>query len=318
MAHGHEEHGQHQQHEQDGHGHQGGHGRQGAAHGHHHDHTDLDWVALIPHLESNAEVYRPLYTQALDWLRAERPAGTGLIVDAGSGPGAVSRQLATAFPDARVIAADPEEKLLTRAAERAAEAGLGDRISTLRVELPDAIDALPSADLIWAARSLHHVGDQRAAVAALAGRLAPGGTLALVEGGLPWRCLPRDFGLGRPGLQARADALEEDWFAAMRASLPGAEPDTEDWAELLTDAGLTGATSRTFLLDLPAPLAPDARDLVVELWTRRREAAAEVMAADDLATLDRLLDPADLRSLHRRADLFLLLAHTVHTAVKPA
>ncbi|MFI6876722.1 class I SAM-dependent methyltransferase [Streptomyces sp. NPDC050400] len=309
MAHGHDQHGH------DGHGHGGqGHGHGG--HGHHHDHSDLDWADMVPHLERNASVYAPMYTEALGWLRAARPGGTGLIVDAGSGPAAVSVQLAAAFPEARIVAADPEEALLARATERAAEEGLADRISTLRVELPDDIDALPSADLIWAARSLHHVGDQRAAVAALAGRLAPGGTLALVEGGLPWRSLPRDFGIGRPGLHARADAIEEDWFAGMRSSLPGAKEDAENWTALLTDAGLTAATNRTFLLDLPAPLSPGGRELVVELWGRRREMFADDLSAEDLATLDRLLDPADPQSLHRRDDVFLLTAHTVHTAVK--
>ncbi|NEB81562.1 SAM-dependent methyltransferase, partial [Streptomyces sp. SID14478] len=151
---------------------------------------------------------------------------------------------------------------------------------------------------------------------ALAGRLAPGGTLALVEGGLPWRCLPRDFGFGRPGLQARGDALDEDWFAEMRDGLPDAKQDTEDWAALMTDAGLTGATSRTFLLDLPAPLSPDARELVVGLWQRRRDNFTPDVPSDDAETVARLLDPQDPQGLHQREDLFLLAAHTVHVAVK--
>ncbi|MCX3059681.1 class I SAM-dependent methyltransferase [Streptomyces beihaiensis] len=296
------------------------HHHHGNSHGQGHDHggTRMDWAEMIPMLERGAEVYAPMYRDAMDWLRASRDGGTGggtgLIVDAGAGPGAVTGLLAEAFGQARIVAADPEEALLARAAERAGAAGLGDRVSTLRVELPDAVEALPSADLIWAARSLHHVGDQAAAVAALAGRLAPGGTLALVEGGLPARCLPRDFGMGRPGLQARLDALEEDWFARMRADLPGARHDTENWAKLLTGAGLARARSRTFLLDLPAPLDAPAREHVVELWHKRREVME--LTGEDAAVVDRLLDPDDPESLHRRDDLFLLVAHTVHTAVK--
>ncbi|MFE1952524.1 class I SAM-dependent methyltransferase [Streptomyces sp. NPDC059524] len=297
------------------HGHQ--HGHQDHGHGGH-DSTHPDWVAMIPHLERNAEVYAPLYTQAMAWLRGTRPGGTGVIVDVGSGPGVVSCRLAEEFPQAKVVAADPEEGLLARAAERAAREGLADRVSTLRVELPHALDELPAADLMWAARSLHHVGDQRAAIAALAGRLAPGGTLALIEGGLPWRSLPRDFGMGRAGLQTRMDALEEEWFADMRASVPDSKADTEDWAGLLTDAGLVRPASRTFLLDLPAPLDPRARELVVELWRRRRDSLPQSVPAEDAAVLDRLLDPEDPQSLHRREDLFLLTAHTVHTAVKEA
>ncbi|NEB74604.1 class I SAM-dependent methyltransferase, partial [Streptomyces sp. SID14478] len=87
------------------------------AHGHHHGHGDhdrthLDWAGMIPDMERNAEVYAPLYAGAMEWLDASRPGGTALIVDVGSGPGAVSRQLAGAFPGARVVAADPEEALL--------------------------------------------------------------------------------------------------------------------------------------------------------------------------------------------------------------
>ncbi|MYW62676.1 methyltransferase [Streptomyces sp. SID8379] len=308
MAHGHHEQGQGHEHGQ-GHGH--GHG-----HGHQHGSKDLDWATMIPHLEHGAAVYEPLYTEALTWLRGTRPDGTGLIVDAGAGPGAVSLHLAAAFPEARIIAADPEEALLARATERFAAAGLTDRTDTLRVELPDDIGELPHADLIWAARSLHHVGDQRAAIAALAGRLAPGGTLALVEGGLPTRCLPRDFGLGKPGLQSRAEAIEEEWFDEMRRSLPGAKQDTEDWAALLTDAGLTAARSRTFLLDLPAPLSDEARGVLVDLWQRRRDAYADVVPAEDLDVIGRLVDPDDPQSLQNRKDVFLLTANTVHIAVK--
>ncbi|MBO1331045.1 trans-aconitate 2-methyltransferase [Streptomyces sp. VRA16 Mangrove soil] len=303
MAHGHHDHTQ---------GHQGhGHG-----HGHKHGTKDMDWATMIPHLERGAEVYRPLYTEALQWLHTERPGGTGVIVDAGSGPGAISLQLADAFPDARIVAADPEEALLARATQQFAAAGIADRTSTLRVELPDSIDELPHADLIWAARSLHHVGDQRAAIAALASRLNPGGTLALVEGGLPLRSLPRDFGFGRPGLETRADAIEDTWFDEMRRSLPGAKQDTEDWTALLTDAGLTGARSRTFLLDLPAPLPAAGREMLVDMWERRRSVFEESLDAEDVATLDRLLDPQDPQGLHRREDVFLLVAHTVHVAVK--
>ncbi len=51
---------------------------------------------------------------------------------------------------------------------------------------------------------------------------------------------------------------------------------------------------------------------------RLREQTADVLDADDRATLDRLLDPADEASVHRRPDVFVLVAHTVHTAVRPA
>ncbi|MER7347379.1 class I SAM-dependent methyltransferase [Streptomyces aurantiacus] len=342
----------------DGHKHGHGHG-QGHGGGHHHGGAEIDWAVMAPVLEQNAEVTAPVYREVAAWLRevrktrhvreeggargargaraedggreADRPvapdlADPALIVDAGSGPGVVSCLFAEEFPRSRVIAADPEEALLERTAARAARLGLADRVGTHRAELPDGLGELPPADLIWAARSVHHVGDQGAALAALADRLAPGGALAILEGGLAPRSLPRDFGVGRPGFQARLDAATEDWFARMRAALPGAKETTEDWRALLTAAGLRHVATRSFLLDLPAPLDDAARAHVISTFERYHTLAEDTadgdtagtdgLDPDDAATLGRLLDPEDEESLHRRADLFLLTAHTVHVAVK--
>ncbi|MEU6996162.1 class I SAM-dependent methyltransferase [Streptomyces sp. NPDC046465] len=266
-------------------------------------------------LERYARVAAPLYGETADWLKRWAPA-PGVVVDVGSGPGALSFLLADAFPEARIVAADPEEALLARARERAGNEGLAGRFGTVRAALPDDIDDVPQADLLWLCKSLHHVGDQGAALSALAGRLAPGGAIALLEGGLAARYLPRDIGFGRPGLLARIEAADEEWFAGMRAGLDGAKDATEDWPALLTGAGLRYEATRSFLLDLPAPLSADARAHVVTEFTRRREMHADRLAADDLAAIDRLLDEDDPQSLHRRADLFLLTAQTVHVAVK--
>ncbi|MEU0741302.1 class I SAM-dependent methyltransferase [Streptomyces sp. NPDC006134] len=273
---------------------------------------------MAPLLEAEAELFSPLYTQALAWLARDVP-DPGLVVDAGSGPGVVSCLLADAFPGARVVAADGAGPLLERARARAARLGVADRFGTLAGELPGVLDDLDHpADLLWASRSLHHLGDQRAALAAFGERLAPGGTLAILEGGLPMRFLPRDIGIGRPGLQARLDAAQEERFAEMRASLPGAVAETEDWPGLLTAAGLKHTGSRSFLLDLPAPASDRVRGHIATSLGRLREAQDDRLDATDRATLDRLLDPEDEASVHRRPDVFLLAAHTVHTAVRPA
>lgn len=106
------------------------------------------------------------------------------------------------------------------------------------------------------------------------------------------------------------------WFAAMRASLPGAKHEVEDWPALLTAAGLTPAGTRSFLLDLPASVSPEVRDHLISTLEREREGAAEHLASDDLATLDRLPDPEDPAGLRHRPDVFLLDAQTVHFAMK--
>ncbi|MGZ0203150.1 class I SAM-dependent methyltransferase [Streptomyces sp. RM1] len=294
-----------------------GHG-QGHGHGHGHGNgTDIDWNEMAPLLEAQAELFGPLYEQALGWLADEVPE-PGLIVDAGSGPGVLSCLFARTFPGARVVAVDGTAPLLDRARARAADQGFGDRFDTLTGELPEALEKLEQpAGLLWASRSLHHLGDQRAALTAFARRLAPGGTLAILEGGLPSRFLPRDIGIGRPGLGARLDALEEEWFARMRAELPGSVAEIEDWPALLTAAGLRHTGTRSFLLDLPAPAADRTRSYVAASLGRLRDGFGDALTAEDRDTLDRLLDPADPASVHRRPDVFVLSAHTVYTAVRP-
>ncbi|MFF7104182.1 class I SAM-dependent methyltransferase [Streptomyces nigra] len=283
---------------------------------HHHDHTDVDWDEMGPRLEAQAELFTPLYEHALAWL-AKRQTEPGLVVDAGSGPGVVTCLLADTFPGARIVAVDASGPLLDRARTRAARLGVADRFDTLTGELPGVLGDLDyPADLLWAGRSLHHLGDQGAALAAFAERLSFGGTLALQEGGLPSRFLPRDIGFGRPGLQARLDVVEAEWFARMRAELPGSVAETEDWPALLAAAGLRPSGTRTFLLDLPAPTTDRARAHVAATLARTREVLGDRLDADDRATLDRLLDPGDEASVHHRPDVFVLAAQTVFTAVR--
>ncbi|MFD3733937.1 class I SAM-dependent methyltransferase [Streptomyces sp. NPDC058632] len=305
------------QHDHDRHHPEHRHGHHGHGHGHGTADTEIDWAEMASLLESEAELFTPLYERALGWL-AKEVTEPGLIVDAGSGPGVISCLFAEVFEGARIVAVDGSAPLLERAADRAARHGAGDRFGTLAGELPGVLDELEyPADLLWASRSVHHLGDQRAALAAYVARLAPGGTLAVLEGGLPTRYLPRDIGIGRPGLQARIDAVEADWFTRMRTELPGSVAHTEDWPALLTAAGLHHSRSRTFLLDLPAPAGDRVRSHVVTTLTRTRDRLAGELDAEDRATVDRLLDPADEASLHHRPDVFFLTAHTVHTAVRP-
>ncbi|MFJ3231783.1 class I SAM-dependent methyltransferase [Streptomyces sp. NPDC086787] len=283
---------------------------------HHHDHTDIDWARMATHLETQAELFAPTYEQVMSWL-GEEVTEPGLIVDAGSGPGVVSCMFAKEFPGARVVAVDSAEPLLDRARDRAAHQGVADRFGTLAGELPDVLNELDQpVDLLWASRSLHHLGDQRAALAAFAARLAPGGTLALLEGGLPARFLPREIGIGRPGLQSRIDAVEGEWFTRMRAELPGSVRETEDWPALLTAAGLKHTRTRSFLLDLPAPASAPARAYIAGFLTHLRDTLTDGLGPEDRTTLDRLTDPADPASVHHRPDVFVLAAYTVHTAVR--
>ncbi|MEU5418677.1 class I SAM-dependent methyltransferase [Streptomyces sp. NPDC001407] len=274
--------------------------------------NDFDWAAMAGMLEREGETQSPYVRQALDELKHLTPRR---VLDIGSGPGVAACRMAAVFPRAEVTAVDGSPELLARAEERAGR--LGVRLRTQVAEFPEGLDGLGPADLVWTGQVVHHVGDQQGALDRLAALLAPGGVLAVVEGGLPARWLPRDLGFGRPGLQTRLDAAMAVRFDRMRAELPGTVAVVEDWPGMLRTAGLTEVRAKSFLVDHPAPPSDAVRESVRAALERCRNTLGELLGAEDLATLDRLLDPADPAGVDRRQDLFLLTAKTVHFGRRP-
>ncbi|MFB9909694.1 class I SAM-dependent methyltransferase [Allokutzneria oryzae] len=275
----------------------------------HHDH--LDWDNRGEVLERDAEVMSPLLEQAFQWLQGFQ-ATPERVLDIGSGPGVASSLLAGLHPGAEVVAVDGAPALLERARARAQR--LGVPIGTRLAQLPEEIGDLGSADVVWIGQVLHHLGDQEAALAELAGLLRPGGVLALMEGGLPFRFLPRDIGIGEPGLQSRLDAAVDLSFNEMRAELPDKVAVVEDWPALLDRAGMKHIGTRTFLVDHPAPVDGDKRSYIrstIENWSKF---AAQRLSDEDNATLARLLDPEDEAGVPRRPDVFVLGARTIYLA----
>ncbi|GIG56333.1 SAM-dependent methyltransferase [Longispora fulva] len=286
--------------------------------GHAHHDTDIDWEVMASHLETNGELQLPVLrataARLRDLLGPDREVRR--VLDVGSGPGVMTCVFAETFPTAQAVAVDGAPGLLDRALARAGRLGLGGRVAVERAELPAGFDGgLGTADLVWSSRAVHHLGDQQAALDGLAGLLRPGGVLAVAEGGLPMRFLPRDIGLGRPGLQARLDVIQEQWFEVMRTELPGSTRVVEDWPAMFTRAGLTGVGGFTSLLDLPAPLSPAARAYLHAHLSRLRDSMAEALDAEDRATLDVLVDPEAPEGVLQRPDAFLLSATTVFTGV---
>jgi len=119
----------------------------------------------------------PAYLFALRVLIDERE----LAVDAGTGDGRLLDVLAPLFR--RVVAIDRSEAQLTRARRRVARHGY-DNVTLVRGELDDeaVLTAVaPGADLVIAARVLHHAPRPRATLRALATLLRPGGRLVVVD-----------------------------------------------------------------------------------------------------------------------------------------
>ena len=296
--------------------------------GHGHNHTDVDWEVMAAQLENSGELQLPVLRRTAARLKEliDPEKEIRRILDIGSGPGVMTCVLAEAFADAEAVAVDSTPGLLGRALARAERLGLGGRVAVRHAQLPEGLDGgdehgeggLGSADLVWSSKAVHHLGDQQGGLNELAGVLRPGGLLAVAEGGLPMRFLPRDIGIGRPGLQARLDVAQERWFEIMRAELPGSTTVVEDWLAMLSRAGLTGVGSFASLLDLPAPLGETARAFLHGHLTRLWETVSESLDVEDRRTLDVLLDPGAPEGILRRPDAFLLSATTVFTGMRPA
>ncbi|MER5986641.1 class I SAM-dependent methyltransferase [Streptomyces sp. NPDC001787] len=285
----------------------------------HHD-QDIEWDVLGVHREREAGLHASALARTMDWLRdLLRTTGGGRtpvhrVLDIGSGPGVVTCLLAQAFPDAEVVAVDWSPGILERVRSRAAAQGMGSRVVTQLRKNPGEFGSPDSADLIWIRNGFHRIGDQEAALRSLAGCLRPGGLLAVAGSGLPPRFLPRDIGMGRPGLQARLDAASEDAFGDMRDQLPGSVRTVEDWPAMLARAGLIPSGTRSFFTDLPSPLGMPAREHLQMHLTRLRDQIGDRLEPEDRATLERLADSDTCTGILGRPDVFYLTATTVHTA----
>ncbi|BAW10660.1 hypothetical protein NSK11_contig00057-0015 [Nocardia seriolae] len=275
---------------------------------------------MIPDLQRDDAIATAANAEIARRLIALLPAGTEpTVLDIGAGAGgqsvAFAREL-IARGGGRLIIVDAVPELLDVARQSVKDAlGGDDRVRVETVQADAAADGfgdrLPPADLVWASRSVHHLPDQQAGTARLAGLLRPGGWLALAEGGLPMRCLPWELGVGAPGLQDRLLALREAGFAQMRADITGSVPMPYGWNVALSRAGLTEVGSFSVLTDHPAPPSPPVRDSVIAWLRGLTDRVGDRIGEDDRATLALLLDPALDTYIGARDDIYLLGATTV-------
>lgn len=287
--------------------------------GHHHGHVHLDeadWEALAAHTELEGELLLAFVSDSAHWiaeLRGPEAPPVRRVLDIGSGPGVGTCELARLFPDAHVVAVDGSPAMLERTAQRAAAPGLDRRITTHLAELPDGLDDLDPADVIWASMSLHHIGDEVNALRVLCDLLEPSGLVAIAEFAEPMRVLPDALDVGQPGLADRLDRAESDWFSAMRAGLPGSVPST-DLASMLTSAGLDVVGSRLARERFDPPLSDTALQVVLERVRGARHKLDELLEEDDLRTLDVLSDADDPRSVMHRPDVFIASSRQIVVA----
>jgi hypothetical protein len=176
--------------------------------------------------------------------------------------------------------------------------------------LPGGLDDVEGADVIWASMSLHHVGDEVASLRILRRLLNPQGLVAIAEMAEPMRVLPDDLGVGRAGLSERLGSAGAAWFVEMREGLTDSVP-SADLPSMLTTAGLEVVGSRLARQRLDAPLADDARRLVLGHLERVRRQLGERLDEDDLHTVDVLSDTDDPRGVMLRPDVYVAASRQI-------
>lgn len=277
---------------------------------------EADWKAAAALTELTGEVLLPICTAAVEWameLRGTSGSAVRRVLDIGSGPGVGTCELARLFPEAHLTAVDSSPAMLERVAQRADERGCGGRVTTRLAELPDGLDGTGRADVVWASMSLHHVGDEVAALRALRSVMQPYAVLVIAEFGDPMRVLPDNLPVGSPGLAERVEQAGANWFASMRSGLPGAV-ESGDLTSMLAEAGFDVLGTRQSRVDLEAPLSADAHRFAVGMVQRLPHQFENYLEADDLAALKVLADNEDPRSVAHRTDLFMHASQQVVVA----
>lgn len=184
------------------------------------------------------------------FLVSRIPPDASRVVDVASGTAAVAIELARADPARSVVGIDQSPEMLAAGRERVDRAGLDDRI-----ELRESrAETLPFEDGEFDALTftylLRYVDDVPATLRGLARVVRPGGTVAMLEFGLPrgvWRPLWELY--VRVGLPGAGAVVSPGWRDVGRFLGPSIRSFWREWPEprLLDawrEAGVTDARAR--------------------------------------------------------------------------
>ena len=126
-----------------------------------------------------ASALEGFYARVAEELAAAHPRGS--VLEVGSGPGRLAVRLAQKAPGIALTGVDLSDAMVARAARRAAEAGLSERV---RFEVGD-VAALPLADQefdgVVSTLSLHHWPDPASGLAEIHRVLKPGGEARIYD-----------------------------------------------------------------------------------------------------------------------------------------
>ena len=166
------------------------------------------------------------------FLVSRIPADAHRVLDVASGTAAVAIELARAHPNRKVVGIDQSPEMLAAGRERVVHAGLSDRIELREGQA----EVLPFADGEFDAVSftylLRYVDDVPATLRELARVVRPGGTVAMLEFGLPrgvWR--PSWELYVRVGLPAAGAVVSPGWGDVGSFLGPSIRDFWRDWPE---------------------------------------------------------------------------------------
>lgn len=253
-----------------------------------HDHHAFESAEMVSFLELEAEVFAEFVERGAALVEsacARDGVAVRRVIDLGSGPGVGTVRLAERFGAATVIAVDSSAAMLERVAARADVSGA--RVRTCQVDLNDDLTSLGTADVVWAAMSIHHVADEVATLAQVAALLVPGGVLGIVERGDP-EAVTFEDDLGRPGIRDRLDHAWSRWFADSGARLPGATK-ADRYPTMLAAAGFEVLRHQKLEVSVRSPLSADARRFAALQLRRTCDLLTGYADAADLAALEAML-----------------------------
>lgn len=265
-------------------------------------HAHPDHCDLAEQLDLDAEVLHEHHRDVITWVASLAPDRPH-IIDLGAGTGTGTLALARHLPDAEVIAVDIDEAMLGHIEHKAHALGVADRVRTVQADLDQPWPAIGPADLVWAAKSMHHVADPARVLAQAHAVLRPGGVLAISEMDSFPRFLPDEAGA----------ALEERGQAAMaQARAEAGMHMDEDWGARLAAAGFAVEAERHFDIVLPPPLPAAAGRYAQVTLQRMRHGLEDRLSAADLAALD-----TAAASAPDRDDLVIRATRTVWIGRRP-
>ena len=166
------------------------------------------------------------------FLVSRIPSDARRVLDVATGTAAVATELARADPTRTVVGIDQSPEMLAAGRDRVAHAGLNERIELREGRAEDLPFADGEFDAVTFTYLLRYVDDVPATLSELARVVRPGGSVAMLEFGLPrgaWRPLWELY--VRLGLPAAGAVVSPSWGGVGRFLGPSIRDFWRDWPE---------------------------------------------------------------------------------------